>query len=128
MPRQHCSEQRAAAAEQHTTLPRSYLISLSLPSLLPSPSLYLLRAAGDHLRIVEDKDEVGFFVAEHIEGPLAGKQGFVPSNYLAPADSDSIARAGLALQSKAGGAADVDSGAADGAGGASDVGSIMVAE
>lgn len=37
---------------------------------------------GDFVRILEDKDDVGFYRAQHIGGSLDGDQGFVPSNFL----------------------------------------------
>lgn len=34
---------------------------------------------GDFVRILEDKDDVGFYHAEHVQ---SGEQGWVPSNFL----------------------------------------------
>ena len=48
---------------------------------------------GDHIRIVEDMDEDGFYQAVHVYGKQGGKQGLVPSNFLREATAEEAAAA-----------------------------------
>jgi hypothetical protein len=47
-------------------------------------------ASGDHIRIIEDMDEDGFYQAVHVHGKQGGKQGLVPSNFLREATAEEI--------------------------------------